>query len=432
MRLRTQAARGFALALALVALMTGAVAAQETLTLLHCWGEHRAEWVEEMAASFSAAHPGIEVSVQLTGCGNTLREAFLTAYLGGASPDVVMIHSLDIPAMAELGALTPLDGYIERDGIPFSTWYPSEIGSAHWQGSHFGLPIRTGGDANTLLYYNKDLFGAAGLPDSPPTTWAELDDAARKLIRYQGDDLVQAAIAPYGGDSWTLAWLASGGGNLLSEDGRTVLFGSPEAADTAAYAYSHFAELYRGGLAELDAFVNGQGGIRSAFPAGTLAMQFNGSWEASYITDANPDVNFGIGLRPSREPGGSPGAHAGTYHYAIPAGVKNPDAAWELVKWLTLREETAGYFMLRQGRPSPVVAFNSNPAFLELNPYWYVIGEALARVTPITLIPVVGEVIGFFDRAFMAVLRGEASPSALSDAARQAQAVVDAFWSERE
>ena len=59
-------------------------------------------------------------------------------------------------------------------------------------------------------------------------------------------------------------------------------------------------------------------------------------------------------------------------------------------------------------------------------------GEALARATPITLIPVVGEVIGFFDRAFRPVLRGEASPSALSDAARQAQAVVDAFWSERE
>ena len=69
-----------------------------------------------------------------------------------------------------------------------------------------------------------------------------------------------------------------------------------------------------------------------------------------------------------REEGDPPGIHAGTFHYAVPQGVKDPELAWELVKWLTLNEETAGYFMFEQDRPSPVIAFSRNPAYWDGEP----------------------------------------------------------------
>lgn len=405
--------------------------ASETLRLMHCWGEHRAAWVEEMGEAFEQAHPGVSVEIQLVGCGATLRETFITSYLGGASPDVIMIHTLDIPSTVELGALTPVDPFLDRDGIPLSMWYPSEILASQWSGYHYGLPIRTGGDANTLMYYNKELFGAAGLDESrPPRTWADLDEVSRRLIQYDGDELSQAAVPLHGGDYSPLAWLGTGGASLLSEDGRHVRFGEQAAIETLVYAQDAFARHYRGGLAEFNAFTAAHGGVRSPFPSGRLAMQYNGSWEASYIQEANPALNFGIALRPSKEADGAPGTHAGTYVYAMPSDVRNPDMAWELVKWLTIREETAGMFMLRQGRPSPVIALNQNPAYLDANPDWLVIGEALSKAAPLRAFPFTSEVMGIFSTAFGQAVSGNQPPhSVLVEAAERAQVVVDTYWS---
>lgn len=78
------------------------------LHLIHCWGEQRTEWVKETLKEFSQAHSGVTVTAQLVGCGSGLRQAFVTATAGGAPPDVVMIHSLDIPALADRGALAAL------------------------------------------------------------------------------------------------------------------------------------------------------------------------------------------------------------------------------------------------------------------------------------------------------------------------------------
>ena len=91
------------LSVSLLVFLVLPVAAQDrTLTVMHCWDAHRTGWVNEMLASFEAAHPGVKVEGQLVSCG-VLRDSFTTAYLGGVAPDIVMIHSLDIPALVDQG-----------------------------------------------------------------------------------------------------------------------------------------------------------------------------------------------------------------------------------------------------------------------------------------------------------------------------------------
>jgi len=411
--------------------------AQEHLTVLHCWTEHRNDWVNEMLDAFEAAHPGVTVTGQLTTCGNTILEEFITQVIGGTPPDVVMIHSLNIPGVVDRGFLQPLDAHLGRDNISMDTWYPSEIETARWNGQLYGLPMRTGGDTNSLLYINKTAFAEAGVADVP-TTWNEWLDTAQKLTRYDGDRLTRAGSAFYGGDFSEAAWFVSGGGKIFSDDARRVEFSQNAGVEAVTFMKDAGDRIYRAGWPEVNAMFEQMdqstygSGPRGAFASGRLAMWPNGILEYSYLDQNFADLDFGIGIRPALEAGGPSGVNAGTFHWAMVQGAKDASLTWELVKWLSLREETAGYFMLRQARPSPVRAFNSNPAYFEMNPEWLIVGEALARSTSLPMLPVTAQILNVLASAVGSALFGDADPgTALEQAAAQAQGILDEHWSGR-
>jgi len=427
--------RSVAILLLVGALLAAAPAyAQVNLKVLHCWTEHRNEWVNEMLESFQQAYPGVTVTAELTQCGNVIQERFVTQVVAGTPPDVVMIHSLNIPGSVERGFLLPVDPYLERDGIALDTWYPSEIETARWEGRLYGLPMRTGGDTNSLLYYNRAAFAEGGVA-GPPETWDEWLETARKLTRYDGDTLTRAGTAFYGGDHSEVAWLAAGGGSILSADARSVLFAGAESVEAVAFLKEAGDLIYYGGWRDLDAMLAQldqsayASAPRHALATGRLAMLPNGILEYSYLADAYPEADFAIAVRPAKVPGGPSGVNAGTFHWAIARGTSDPDMAWELVKWISLREETAGYFMLRQSRPSPVRAFNDNPLYYEQNPYWMIVGQALSRSVPVPMLPFTGEVLNLLAAAIGSAIYGsmDAGP-ALAQAAEQAQGIIDAYW----
>lgn len=408
--------------------------AQQSLTVLHCWTEHRNDWVNEMLDAFEAAHPGVTVTGQLTACGNTILEEFVTQVIGGTPPDVVMMHSLNIPGTVDRGFLLPLDAHLQRDAISMDTWYPSEIETGRWNGQLFGLPMRTGGDTNSLLYYNKTTFNEAGIGDVP-STWEEWLQTAQKLTRYDGDKLVRAGSAFYGGDFSEAAWFASGGGSIFSQDAKRIEFSQDAGVEAVTFMQNAGQRLYRGGWPELNAMFEQMdqstygSGPRGAFASGRLAMWPNGILEYSYLNETFPDLDFGIGVRPALEAGGPSGVNAGTFHWAMVQGTEDPSLTWELVKWLSLREETAGYFMLRQARPSPVRAFNSNPAYFEMNPDWLIVGEALARSTSLPMLPYTSQVLNLLASSVGSALFGDEDPgTALEEAASQAQGIVNEYW----
>ncbi len=412
--------------------------AETNLKVLHCWTEHRNEWINEMLHAFEQAYPGVSVTAELSACGNVIQERFVTQVVAGTPPDVVMIHSLNIPGSVERGFLVAVDSFLERDGITLDTWYPSEIETARWAGRLYGLPMRTGGDTNSLLYYNRTAFAEGGI-GGPPETWDEWLDISRKLTRYDGDVLARAGSALYGGDYSEIAWLVAGGGKVLSDDARSVWFAGSESVEAVAFLKEAGDLMYFGGWRDLDAMLAqlDQSGYasapRHAFATGRLAMLPNGILEYSYLKDAYPDADFGIAVRPARQLGGPSGVNAGTFHWAIVHGTSDVDLAWELVKWLSLREDTAGYFMLRQARPSPVREFNNNPLYFELNPDWMVVGEALSRSVPLPMLPYTGEVINLLAAAVGSALYGDADPgAALAQAAEQAQGIIDAYWRREE
>jgi len=404
----------------------------QTLSLLHCWGGERAPMVEKMLSEFAAAHPGITVNNELVGCGAALAERLKVLIAAGIPPDVAMVHTTEMAGLADIGNLVSLDNLMERDGLPASMWYPSELGASQWRGSTYGLPIRTGGDANSLIFYNRDLFGEAGLEDQSPRTWDELEDFSRKLIRYEGDHLMVnpiANIAGYTGDAGELAWLYSGGGRFLSEDGRRVTFADPAGVDMLEWVYNFRSSVYRA-IGDDGEF--GNDFVRAQFAEGRAGMFITGVWNFTFVHGVNPDFNLGAGVRPRQQGSSFAGANAGTFLYAIPSGSEHQAAAWELLKWLTVDENGGGWFMLAQGRPSPIIAFNQNPVYYEENPLFSVVGEALASSALVEILPIHSELVAPFNQAFRQGATGALPPrEALEDAMRLAQATLDRYLSEQ-
>lgn len=394
------------------------------LEVLHAWGGYREPLVDEMIQEFMREYPDITVTHRVA---SDLNEEFTLAYAGGVAPDIVMVTTKHLVSLADQGVFIELDPWLEREGVTRDIWIPGEITSGEWNGKIYGLPIRTGGESGNVLYYNRQLFDEAGLNSaSAPATWTDLFTVSRKLVQYDGDRITLnpiiditdgATIRP------TLNWMFAGGGQYLSADMRRVAYNSKETADMMEWVYKFRTEIYRN--------VGDDRMSKSDFFTGRAAMWLSGSDGFSAVWEYDKEFPLGAGPRPRAE--GSPycGANYGTYSYAIPSTAKNKEAAWELLKWLTLREESAGWFIRAQGRPSPVRAFNMHPEYPEVNPFIYTLGEVLECAAPVPFLPVQDEIGIPLRNAFRKVINGEApAHAALEEAAEISQVTLDRFWAE--
>jgi len=88
------------------------------------------------------------------------------------------------------------------------------------EGRVFGLPTA---NYSMGLLYNRQLFTQAGLnPDQPPTTWAEVREAAKKITALGGDKVGFAEYSKDNQGGWHFTtWMYSMGGKVATQDGDT-------------------------------------------------------------------------------------------------------------------------------------------------------------------------------------------------------------------
>lgn len=224
-----------------------------------------------------------------------------TMAVAGEMPDCGIMNENGVLAFANAGLLADVsDMYANRDSQPLeAVTFISE-----------GTPVAYSGCNEILmLYYNKDMFDAAGL-DYPPATiedawsWDEFVEVAKQLTidkdgKKPGEDGFDAEnIVQYGCvvDNWTWqmeVWALSNGGRWFSEDGTESLINSPEAIESIQKVadltlVEHVMPLYLG-LAD-------EGIIRSV-ASGTVAMATGGAWNMGTCMSSS-GINFGIGVLP--------------------------------------------------------------------------------------------------------------------------------------
>ncbi|TCN40815.1 ABC-type glycerol-3-phosphate transport system substrate-binding protein [Kribbella orskensis] len=186
--------------------------------------KERAGWDEDVAA-FQKLHPNITIqSKDAFPCINP--DTFQAKLAGGTQEDVFYVYYTDVQKIIRSKQAADISEYV--GSVKALNDIRPDVQSVFKDGDKtYGLPRN---NYNMGLVYNRKLFTQAGLnPDSPPKTWAEVQEAARKI----------AAIGPgYTGfgeysagntGGWHFAAsLYARGGSMVSDDGKSSAFNSAE------------------------------------------------------------------------------------------------------------------------------------------------------------------------------------------------------------
>jgi multiple sugar transport system substrate-binding protein len=337
---------GLAGAVVLVATLVAPAAAQDASSKITyaIWGDP-AELSNQIALveTFKSEHPDIDVEVTVSDW-DAYWTGLQTSIAGGDAPDVFAMDGPIFPDYQVRGVLLDLAPYIERDGFDVSAL--ADAGVAHFtttDGGQYGLPR----DLNVVpLFYNKTMFDAAGIAYPDETwTWDDLVEYGKQLTIDENGDGIAEQWGFYTETTdmenfWSeLVW--QNGGEIISDDHTQTLLGSDEAVG----ALQFFQDLiYKEKImATPDLFAE----TGDAFEQGLAAMEANGSWLVP--THEAAGIDFGIAPLPA-----GPAGHATSINptwAVVSAATKNPDAAWEFVKWLVGPEAQEQLMQLRAALP---------------------------------------------------------------------------------
>lgn len=267
--------------LGLALLLAAPVAAQEDVTLSYAiWDNNQLPAHEQIIEAFEAENPGVNVEIQVVPWGNYW-ERLQTALAGGDAYDVFWMNGPNFPVYASRGVLMNLQPLVDDGTIDMSVYPEALVNLYSYEGDVYGLPK----DFDTIgLYYNKDLFDAAGLAYPDDTwTWDTLKETAAALTK----DGVWGFASTVEDQSGYWNFIFQNGGQVIEPDGSAVLIDQPESCEAIEYLYSFVAD----GTSPDGATQAAASPAIQLFPGGAVAMVTAGSWMARTYADAEPNID---------------------------------------------------------------------------------------------------------------------------------------------
>lgn len=170
---------------ALTAILSTSVAhAQTEVTWWHAMGAELGEKLEGIAQGFNETQDEYRVVPVYKGTYPETLTAAIAAFRANEQPAIVQVFEVGTGTMmAAEGAVYPVHQLMTDKGQP---WDPEGflqpvVGYySDTEGNILSMPFNS---STPIMYYNKDIFEEAGLdPETPPTTWGELEEMSRQII----------------------------------------------------------------------------------------------------------------------------------------------------------------------------------------------------------------------------------------------------------
>jgi len=436
----------------------GAVPVEEKELLFVVWGmpfEDRL-FRDGYARGFEELHP--EWSVEYQRHMANIVSKYKAWHVLGRGPDVMRLPIPDYHAMIELGAIEPLDRFIDDAEVGLSQAERSDFFPFLWEtlevdGRRYALPSD---NAQFGLYYNRSIFDAynEAHPEAPveyPSaewTWDDLLRASDALEMRSADGEITIHGIAFDLSHWPfLSFLRQAGGRIWDESETTTHINSPEGVEAMEFLVS---------LVPPDAPVRSPELAESAvgpsqlFKLGKVAMLLDGSWWAPNFEKDNPDLDFAIAPLSRRD---RRAVMTGSVLWAISSHSEHKEMAWRMIKWMTSREQSLRYWETLRVAPPARMSVVTSPEFRSTT--GLIDEDGRVWVPPmteeeypdraawleyaITPDPETGERPGFvpatpyqadlerkISSAIVAVVRGDATPrQALDDAARAVHEIID-------
>ena len=291
----------------------------------------------DLANAYMEKNPNVEI--EIVDFGSNDYSNVLATELSGSGTDFDVVSIKDTPSYATLvekGVLVPLDDYINASGVDLAK-YNGVTDQVTVDGSLYELPFRS--DV-WLVFYNKDIFDAAGI-DYPTNdmTVEEYDKLARSLA----DDTFGSEIYGCHYHTWSstiqLFGILDGKHSVLDKNYDFMIpYYNMVLAEEDDGICMKYSDLKTEGLHYSAAFSNGN-----------VAMINMGSWFVTTLInnlasgeyDSSLCGNWGIASYPHPD-----GVAQGTTLGAITglgmvSESKNKDAAWDFIQWVSGEEGAA-------------------------------------------------------------------------------------------
>ncbi|HIZ35087.1 MAG TPA: extracellular solute-binding protein [Candidatus Ruania gallistercoris] len=284
----------------------------------------QAKW-DELVAPFEE-ETGIDVQIEGPS-GQSVAETFPSQLAAGTAPDV--IESI-FPSADTAPEILDLTEFEWAQDTPMSDLYATD-GQVNVVG--------VGMQAQSLLFYNKDLFAQAGISETPQT-WDEFD-AALAALQDEGVPTPIGFAADWAtGVQVQQMWhpqqnVATPGWQQSVADGSSTL------GEQFQPMFDHVADWIEAGYTTADDVATDSGTQEANFIAGDVGIYPMGSWFTTTLAASPPDFEVGVFAAPVEEAGDYPGPMGATlaFPYMVRQGASDVDAATQLVEYLVTDED---------------------------------------------------------------------------------------------
>jgi multiple sugar transport system substrate-binding protein len=326
-----------------------------------------------------------------------------------------MCDNSAVAGFAHDGVIMPLNDVLAEIGADTSNLLPASLLWVTYDGKLFGLPF---GQDTYALFYNTDMFTAAGLdPNAPPKTLDELWSYAEKLTKWNADGTLAVAgfipDDPYKNTEQTSELFNC---HFYDEASKKVTINSQACVDWLNW-YKKWYDTYNANNAIINVIAGRTGGDAGLLISGQLAMGIFGDWNAgkAYIPVVAPDLHYSTAPIPALDAANYGAGFMNGNAFMIMSGTKDAAASAKFGMYL-MTDDPSRTMALQNSSVPQLKSLLTDPALTSIDHFGAFLDIAAhpkSWTTP--MIAVYPELRDGLTNALDAVLTGGADPQAVLD-----------------
>lgn len=339
--------------------LSSAKSGERSITIWVNWGRDQAQVLDSMIQSDFTKKTGIAVNVQL------VNASVVQAILSGKGPDCLLQHSRSEPVnLAMRGMLYDLKSFPDWKDVLSNFQKGAEL-PYYYKDGLYALPDT---QSFYLMFYRTDIFKQMGL--KVPETWDDFKETVKLLTRNNltawlpNNTATSTAQANIGIGSINLfpTLLVQQGLEIYAEDGRSTNLTDSDII----VSFGKWTDFYT--KLKLPRTMN----FYNRFRTGTCPLGIDTYTLYTTLKAAAPEINgcWDVALVPGTktENGINHSTTGGGTACSILNLTKDPEAAWEFLKWWTDKETQLTYSSEVESILGPTgrVALSNVEAFSEL------------------------------------------------------------------
>lgn len=342
------------------------------------------------------------------------------------APDVIYEDTFQIRSDAAAGYLLPIDEYLaEWDGWELYDEGAKQAGLGD-DGQTYGVSL---GTDTRGIYFNRDIFEAAGLPaDWQPTSWDDILEAAR-AVKESSPDVIPLNV--YASKTLGEATSMQGfemllygtGDELMDTSSNKWVTGSQGFLDALTFYQTVFGEGLGPDPADALDPAWGSKVSNELIPQGELAIAIDGSWlPSNWISGDGAwpewEETLGFAAMPTQDEGGFT-SMSGGWTLAVGANASDPQAAFDFIAQ-ALTPENALTYHQEAGQIAVRSDVASSQEYLDYNPSFEFFSSLVEYTNFRPATPDYSQISSNIPVATESVITGQATPEDAQEAYDQA------------